>query len=482
MQENEQSLKSKTINSLIWKFAERCGAQIVSFIVSIVLARVLAPHDYGLIAIVTIFITISQVFVDSGLGNALIQKKEAKSVDFSSVFYFNIIACLFFYLLLFFSAPLLAQFYKNESLVSIFRVLGLTIIISAVKNVQQAYVSRNMIFKRFFFATLGGTILAAIVGIAMACYGFGVWALVAQQLVNVTVDTLILWITVRWRPTKEFSLSHLKELFSYGWKLLVSSLINNIYGNIRQLIIGILYSSADLAYYNRGSSFPSMIVTNINSSIDSVLLPAMSGQQDNVKNVKNMTRRSIKISSYIMWPLMIGLAVIARPLISLLLTDKWLPAVPYLQIYCVVLAFEPIHTANLNAIKAMGRSDIFLKLERIKKSIGLVILIIAMQFGVLAIAQSLLVYSIIAQILNSSPNKKLLGYSYIEQLKDIFPSVLLACLMGCVIYPLKYLGINQFVIMILQIIIGAIVYVLSSYLSKIDSFSYIVEIIKKFKK
>ncbi|MFQ9516389.1 MAG: lipopolysaccharide biosynthesis protein [Eubacterium sp.] len=479
MNNDNQDIKSKTVSGLIWRFAERCGAQGVSFIVSVVLARLLAPSDYGMIAMITVFISISQVFVDAGLGNALIQKKDADDVDFSSVFYFNIVVCILIYGVLFVASPAIADFYNTPDLTPVVRVLGLTIVISSLKNVQQAYVSKKMLFKRFFFSTLGGTVIAAVAGIVMAYMGFGVWALVVQNLVNLTIDTLILWVTVKWRPTLVFSLTRLKGLISYGWKLLVSALVDTVYNNIRQLVIGKIYSSADLAYYNKGKQFPNLVVTNINTSIDSVLLPALSEEQTNRQRVKQMTRRAIEISSYIMWPLMVGLAVVAEPLTRLLLTEKWLPSVPYLRIFCFTYVLQPIQTANLNAIKAMGRSDLFLKLEIIKKCIGLIILMIAMQFGVLAIAMSLLLYTVFASILNASPNKKLLNYSYLEQIRDILPSIFLSCIMGGIIYPISLLNCNYIIVMILQILAGAAIYGAGSVLFKMDSFYYILDTAKQ---
>lgn len=480
MNNDNKDIKTATMTGMLWRFAERCGAQGVSFIVSIVLARLLLPHDYGLIAMVMVFITISNVFVDSGMGSALIQKKDADKIDFSSVFYFNIVLCLFIYAILFALSPAIANFYESPELIPVIRVLGLTIVISSLKNVQHAYVSKNMLFKRFFFATLGGTIIAAIAGITMAYLGFGVWALVAQQLINTAIDTIILWVTVKWRPVPAFSIKRLKGLFSYGWKLLASSLINTVYNDIRQLIIGKMYSSEDLAYYNRGKNIPYMVVDNINSSIDSVLLPVMSGVQDQAEWVKAMTRRAIKTSSYIMWPMMMGLAVVAEPLTRLLLTDKWIPSVPYFQIFCIIYAFQPIHTANLNAIKAMGRSDLFLKLEVIKKIIGLVILLIAMRLGVFAIAASLLVYDVIAQMLNSSPNKKLLNYSYTEQLKDILPHIGLSLLMAIIVYPISFIGWNDIITLCAQVLIGSSVYIGGSVLFKMDSFQYVLDMVRKF--
>lgn len=476
------NLKKNTVSGFFWRFAERCGAQLVSFVVSIVLARLLSPDDYGVIALVTVFITLSQVFIDSGMGNALIQKKNSDDLDFSSVFFFNIFICSILYILLFIGAPFIAAVYSNEQLTAIIRVLGIVVIVSALKNVQQAYVSKHMMFKKFFFATLGGTLIAAIIGIIMAYQGFGVWALVAQQIVNVTIDTIVLWCTVNWKPQMQFSFERIKDLYSYGWKLLVSSIINTLYDNLRQLIIGKLYSSADLAYYNRGKQFPNLAVNNINASIDSVLLPALAMEQDNKQNVKNMTRRAIKTSSYFMWPIMVGMAVTAEPIVRILLTEKWISAVPYLRIFCVVSAFQPIQTSNLNAIKAVGRSDLFLKLEVIKKSIGLCILFVVLRKGVMAIALSLLVYTLVAQIINSFPNKKLLNYSYAEQMKDILPYICLSLIMGLVVYPVSFLRLAPILILLIQVVLGVIIYWGSSKIFRIDMYVYIEDTIVQYLK
>lgn len=478
----ENELKKKTVSSLLWRFLERCGAQGVTFLVTIVLARLLAPEVYGLMALVTVFTSILQVFVDSGMGNALIQKKDADELDFSSVFFFNMVMCIALYLLLFFCASLIANFYHNPGLTPVIRVLGITLLIAGGKNVQQAYVSRKLQFKRFFFATLGGTIGAAVIGIAMAYMGFGIWALVAQNIFNAMIDTVILWLTVRWRPKLQFSFTRLRALLRYGWKLLVSALLHTFYINLRTLIIGKLYTSADLAYYEKGQSFPTLIVSNINASIDSVLLPTMSDVQDSRENVKAITRRAIVTSSYLMWPMMVGLAVVAKPLVVLLLTKKWLEAVPFLQITCFALGLEPLQTANLNAIKAMGRSDIFLKLEIVKKTISIAILLLSMRFGVKAIAVSGLAYSVIATMFNAAPNKKLLGYSYFEQLKDILLPFALSLLMGVTVYPIALLSIPMSLTLLVQVVAGAIFYVGVSVILKMEPFYYIINTIRQFKR
>ena len=473
---------TNVITNFFWRFLERCGAQGVTFIVSIVLARLLDPTVYGTVALVTIFTTIMQVFVDSGMGNALIQKKDADDLDFSSVFYFNMAMCSVLYLIMFFAAPFIASFYRMPELTAIVRVLSFVVVISGVKNVQQAYVSRHLMFKRFFFSTLGGTIGAAVIGIAMAYLGFGVWALVAQMLFNAAVDTTILWITVKWRPKKMFSFQRLKSLFSYGWKLLASSLIDTVYNDLRQLIIGKKYSSGDLAYYNQGKKFPQLIVTNINTSIDSVLLPTMSKAQDDMAAVRSMTRRAIKTSTFLMMPAMIGLAVCAEPLVQLILTEKWLPCVLFLRIFCITYAFYPIHTANLNAIKAMGRSDLFLKLEIIKKTVGIIAILIPMWISVQAMAYSFLVTTILNQIINSWPNKKLLNYSYLEQVKDMMPQILLSLGMGAAIYAVSFLHLSASLTLLIQIPLGVLVYWSGSKIFHVESYTYIIEMVKNFKK
>ena len=474
--------KKSVIGNFIWRFAERCGAQLVTFIVSIVLARILDPKDYGTIALVTVFTTILQVFVDSGLGTALIQKKNADDLDFSSVFYFNFIVCIILYVGMFIAAPYIALFYKDTTLTPVIRVISLTIVISGVKGIQQAYVSKNMLFKRFFFSTIGGTIFSAVLGIAMAYMGYGVWALVAQQLSNTAIDTLILWLTVKWRPKKMFSYERLKGLFSFGWKLLISSLLDTAYNNLRNLIIGKLYSSSDLAFYNQGEKFPKVIVMNINASIDSVLLPTMSIEQDNPERIKQMTRRAIKTSTYVMAPLMMGLAFCAEPIVRLVLTDKWIFCIPFLRIFCITYMFWPVHTANLNAINAMCRSVWFLLFEIIKKIVGLAILLSTMWFGVMAMAYSLLLSSVLSQIINSWPNRKLLKYGYLEQVRDFAPGILLAVLMGICVHFVEYMTLPMIVTLVIQIVLGPIIYIVGSAILKLEEFQYLLEMIKSIMK
>ena len=471
--------KNIVISSLIWKLLERFGTQGIQFVVQIVLARLLLPKQYGIIAIVTVFISLARTFVQSGLNTALIQKKNADEIDFSSVFYISLIVAAIFYLIIYFLAPFIASFYMQPQLVQVLRVLSITLFIGAFNSIQNAFVARNMLFKRLFISSLVSVIVSGAVGITAAYNGWGVWALVAQQLTNQLTVCIILWYTVKWRPQLLFSLRKVKVLFLFGWKLLGSSLLNTLYLELRTLIIGRIFSSNVLGIYNRGEQFPKVIVLNINGSIQSVMLPTLSAYQDDRKIVKAMMRRAIKTSSFLIFPMMIGMAVIAEPLVKIVLTDKWLPAVPFLQIFCISYSLMPIHTANLQAINAMGRSDIFLRLEIIKKVIGLIILGISLPFGVYAIALGQVFNGIISTFINAHPNKQLLDYSYMEQWVDISSSLLIAIAMGAIVYSLNYFGLEAWKLLILQVCVGVGVYFLLAKTFKIESINYLVTTLKQ---
>lgn len=473
-----QDYSKKAGSNFIWRFLERCGAQGVTLIVSIVLARKLDPEQFGVITLITVFTSILSVFIDSGLGSSLIQKKDSDIYDFSTVFWFNIISCTVLYFLLFFAAPYIALFYENPELTPYVRVLGITVLISGVKNIQQSYVSKHLLFRKFFVATLAGTILAGVVGIVMAYYGFGVWALVAQHLVNLFVDTVILWIVVRFRPAFYFSWSRFKKLFGFGWKLLVSSLLDTVYTELRTLIIGKKYSSADMAYYKKGDQFPQILVTNVNTAINSTIFPLMSQRQDDVQAVKSITKRVIKVSTFVLVPCAVGLAACSRNIIGLVLTDKWLPAVPYMMIFCLTYGMYPLATANLNAIKALGRSDYFLILETVKKVIGLTAILISMWFGVFWIAVSCIVTSLFSFIVNAWPNRKLIHYPIFEQIRDFGPAWLLSAAMGACVYAVNFFGFSYAVTLAIQIPLGVIIYVAGAMLFRFESFRFCVDFVK----
>lgn len=477
-----QNSTNNVISNFIWRAMERFGAQGITFVVSLILARLLDPDVYGVLALVTVFTVLLEVFQDAGLGNALIQKQNADDLDFSTIFYFNVAFSLVLYLLLFAAAPIIAAFYRMSELTELIRVMGLVVIISGVKNIQVAYVSRNMLFKKFFFSTLGGTLGAAVVGIAMAYYGFGVWALIAQILFNNLVDTVILWITVSWRPKWMFSWERFRGLFSYGSKLLAASLLATLYNNLRHLVIGKMYTTESLAFYNQGEKLPSFLVNNINTAIDSVLLPVLATEQTDVPRVRELTRRAIQVSSYVMWPVMMGFSACAEPLVRLVLTDKWLPCVPFLRICCITFAFYPIHTANLNAIKALGYSGTLLKLEIMKKAAGFLVLLGTMWYGPYVMALSGLATSLISQIINSWPNRKLLNYSYWQQLMDILPSAALAVAMFAAVYAVSWLHLPDIVSLLIQIPLGVVIYVAGSYVFRIEPFGYMLGMLTDFVK
>lgn len=474
--------KRTVMSSLIWKILERGGTQGIQFVLSIVLARLVSPDNYGLIALVSIFIQISSVFVTSGLGTALVQQKDADDVSFSSVFFLGLFIACCCYVLLFFVAPYIASFYEADSLIPIIRVLGISLFFGAVNNVQGSFVSKHMQFKRFFFSSIGSVAGSGIIGIVLAYKGFGVWALVWQQLSSGFFSCIILWFTVRWRPRLVFSWTKVKSLFDFGWKLLCSALLDTFFNNIYGLIIGRIYSPAQLGIYNKGRNFPSIIATNLDGSIQGVMLPTLSAYNDSVADVKRIARRSISVSAYILMPCMFGLAAIAEPLIEVLLTEKWRGCVPFLQLACISYALWPIHTANLTAINALGRSDIFLKLEIIKKTVTILNLLITVPLGIYAMAIGQVVSGFLSTFINAYPNKKLMGYSYIEQWKDLFPGFIVSILMGCIVFPLQFLPIPVIVCLVLQILTGIVVYVMFSKLFKIESFAYLLSTIKGFKR
>lgn len=479
---DKNSLRDQVFSGMIWKFAERISAQLVSFIVSVVLARILLPEAYGIVALVMVFINIANVFVTSGFSNALVQKKNADETDFSTIFYCSFAVSIVLYIGLFFAAPLIARFYQTEELTAVLRVFSLKIVLSSYSSVQHAYVSKHMIFKKFFFATFFGTVLSGVVGIIMALKGFGVWALVAQYLVNSTVDAIVLSITVKWRPRLLFSWNAAKGLMGYGWKVLCASLIGTLYGNLRSLIIGKYYTKDDLAYYNRGKNFPDLIMNNVVSTITSVLFPAMSNAGDK-DGIRRMTKKSVRMTSYIVFPMMAGMALVARPFVLVLLTEKWSEAIVYLQLVCLYNACHTITQTNLQAINALGRSDVVLKLEFIKKPVGILMLIVAVPYGVFAVALTLPLSAIFTMIVNMQPNRKLLSYGFLEQLKDLLPSLLLTGGMSVAVYFVGLLPIHNLLLLFLQICVGGGVYVLLSVVFKNDSFfylwNYMVSFLKK---
>ncbi len=470
----------KAAASFLFKLTESVGTQGISFVVSVILARLLDPSDYGVLTMLTVFIAVSQVFVQSGLNTALIQKKDVDETDLSSVFYVSLLIAAALYTLLFFLAPAIGAFFGMDALSLVLRVLALVLLPGALVSVQNAVIARQMAFRRLMAASLLSTALSGAVGIGMAAAGLGYWALVGQQLTNQLALALVLLRMVKWRPRALFSWARVRVLIRFGWKLLASSLLETGYNNLRTAVIGKQYAQETLGFYNRGKQFPELVMNAVNGSIQSVMLPVLSDEQDDMLRMKQMMRRSVMVSSFLVLPMMAGLAAVAEPLIRLLLTDKWLPCVPFLQICCIDFAFYPIHTANLQAINAMGRSDVFLRLELIKKSYGLAILAASVLLfdSVYAIAWGAVVSTLLAAVVNASPNRRLLGYGYLEQMRDVLPAMGLSLIMFLTVSALGRLPLAPFPLLVCQTAAGVVIYGALSLLLRLESMRYLTDMLR----
>ena len=467
MTQSAQQVKSKIAPSLLWKILELGGTQGIQFIVSVILARILSPDEFGTIALITIFITIANTFVQSGFATALIQKKDVQDDDYSSVMWVSLACAVVMYFILYFSAPLISGYYAIPILVSLIRVTGIILFPGALVSIQTSYVARNMQFRKLFIGSLAAVILSGTAAIILAVNGAGVWALSIQQIIYYFAMMLVMLFLISWKPKFIIAMNRVKEFFSFGWKILVAGLIDTIWTNVYGLIIGKKYSTAELGGYNRGDQFPKLIATNLGAALQSVMLPVYSTIQDDKEDLKNMLRSTIRYSSFILMPMMAGLIGVAKPLVSVLLTDKWLFCVPYLQILAAGYTLYPIHTANLQAINAQGRSDLFLKLEIIKKISGIIFLFIGLQFGILIMLALKTLNELVCAVINSQPNKKLLGYGFIEQLTDILPTIICSVIMLGAVRAVASTGLDGIVLLIVQIIAGIAVYIgLSSIVNK----------------
>lgn len=469
--------------ALLWKLLERFGVQGVQFILQIILARLLTPEHYGVLAIMIIFTTLANVFIQYGFNTALIQNKDVTEEDYSSVLWVSLGVAGLLYGIIFFCAPAIGRFYEMPELVKPFRVLALMLFPGALNSVQIAKVSREMDFKKVFYSNVGAIVVSGVVGIVIAKLGGGLWALVAQTMLNIFVATVVMQFTSKLKIYFKVSLARIKVLFAYGWKLLVSGLIDTLYQDLQSLVVGKKYNSATLGFFNRGKQFPQFLMNSINGAVQSVMLPAMAEKQDAKEQLKELTRRSITVSAYVVFPMMAGLAGIAEPLVRLLLTDEWLPCVPYLQIYCVSFAFYPVHSCNLQAINAIGRSDMFLKLEIIKKSYGLIALIIAVFCfnSPMAIAMTAIITGFLSFFVNAAPNKKLINYSYAEQMRDLVPSFLSAVIMCAAVLAVGLLKLNTIVTLLIQVVVGVGIYLTLSAVFKLKPFLIILNMLMMIK-
>lgn len=469
----QENMKKKVLSGLFWKVMENGGTQGIQFLVSVLLARMLTPAESGEVMLIMIFITIGNVFVQSGFNTSLIQKYEVDEADYSSAFYISAAIAVILYVILFISAPSIASFYGQPVFCPVLRVLSLTLFFGAVTSVQSAAVARNMEFRKMCLASLSAAFGSGVIGVFMAARGLGLWALVMQQFFYSFFLMVVLTFLVKWRPRLLFSVKKAGELFSYGWKILCSGLIDTVFSNIYGLVIGKLYNSDMMGQYSRGNQFPSLIANNLGAAIQSVMLPAFSACQNERERLKSMVRRSIVTSSYLVFPMMAGLIAVAEPMVKLLLTDQYLPCVPLLRLLCVAYATWPLHVANLQAINAMGRSEIFLKLEIAKKGVSVIALLISIPFGITAMVALRAVTDFICTFINAYPNKKLLNYSFSQQWRDVFPSLLLSAVMCVIVYGVQYVIEGTLLTLTVQILVGVLVYVRLSWLFRLESFLYL---------
>ena len=475
------SSKQKVAGGLFWSYGERIMAQLVSLIVSIVLARLLDPENYGVISIVMIFITLCDAIVTGGFGNSIVQKKDADELDVNTMLICSVATSFFLYVILFLAAPFIADFYQMEIIRPILRVLGLRLLISGVNSIQRAWIQKRMLFKRFFISTSFGTIISAVVGISMAYMGAGAWALVGQYLTNSFIDTVVLFITNDWRPKLQFSFDRAKQMLSYGWKVLLTTVVYTVEGDLRSLIVGKQFGSADLAYYDQGKKFPNLLVSNINTSISNVMFPVLSKNQDNRERMKAICRRSIKTSTYLLAPLLLGLIAVSNEFVRVILSDKWLPCVPFLQILTLVYLVRPLTTTDQQAIMSTGRSDLTLRIMiavNVTDVILLLIEVFAMK-SVIMIAVGALLTEVVSMALFMKYVKKCIGYTYLEQLSDIAPSLLLAISMGVIVYLVGKINVNVIIVLFLQVVVGAGYYLAMSCILHFEPFIYLVKMLKE---
>lgn len=458
------SLKQKTTKGLFWSSVERFSNQGVSFIFSIILARILAPSDFGIVAMIGIFFAVAQSFVDSGFSNALVRKTDRREEDLSTCFYFNIGVGIVAYIVLFLIAPFIADFYNQPILSPIIRITGFGVVLNSLCVVQQALFTIKIDFKSQAKVTLSATIISGIVGVVLAYQGYGVWALVWQGIVMSLVRMGLLWLMSKWRPKAGFSKDSFHYLFGYGSKLLASGLLDTIYNNIYPIVIGKFYSPAQLGNYSRALSFAQLPSSNITSILQRVTFPVLSTIQDDLPRLQTNYRRLLKLSAFIVFPLMMGLAAVAFPLIRIVLTPKWEGCSFYLQIICFALMWYPIHAINLNLLQVKGRSDLFLRLEIIKKIVGVCIMCITIPLGITAMCIGMVASSFIALFINTFYTGKFIDIQYLKQMRDLLPIFVNSLLTGGLIFiSIQFITNDVFKLMV-GVIIGVLYYILSSYI------------------
>ena len=475
-----QSLKQQTATGLKWSAIERIVNQVVNFVVALIMARLLTPADFGLVGMVAIFIAISQAFVDSGFSQALIRKQDRTEEDNSTAFFFNLFVAILFYLILFFTAPLIADFYNEPILTPITRVIGLSIIINSLCLVQRALYTINVDFKTQSKASVTASFVSGGIGIGMAFAGCNVWAVVGQQLSNLFINTVLFWFFSSWRPRKFFVWDSFKSLFGFGSKLLVAGLVNVIWNNIYNLVIGKTFTATDLGYWAKSKQFSDLPANGTTEIIQRVAFPILCKIQGEEERLQNVYRQFIRLSAFIVFPLLVGLAAVSRSFIIVLLGEQWEFVADLLMIICFSKMWTPLQAINLNPLQVAGRSDLFLRLEIIKDIIGLIILIATVKFGLLVMAIGIVISSILSLVLNSYYSKSLVGVSLWRQLRDVTPTLLLSLMMFCLVMTFNYFVQNIYVELVGGVCIGVVFYAGIAYLLKFPELKEVVLVAKKY--
>lgn len=473
-----EALGEKIASSMVWRLFERGGMQIIQFVIQIVLARLLSPNDYGILAIITVFISFSTTLINNGLGNAIIQKQDATELEFNTVFFIQLgIACVC-YGVIFFLSPFIATCYEYDNLTIYLKVMGLILFIEALSSIQLTSLRKNMAFKKSFFANVAGVLVQGISGILFAVLGFGVWSLILSQILMKTVILVVLLIMVRWRPKLMFSFASFKRLFSYSWKLAVAWMIGTLHQQFYSLVIGKCFSTEVLGYYSRGQNLPQTMTTTVNETISSVMFAALSKIQNDIQKFKSYTRMMMRLTAFMVWPIMAGIAGISENFVYVILSEKWAACIPMMQLFCISFGINILSTTNMQAFNAMGRSDVFMKLEVIKRSISLILLIIAAQYSIYLVILVLAVMGIFSLIYNTFPNYQLVGYTIIEQLADILPSLIISLIMFGGVILVNNLELSRIILLVMQIIVGVVIYTILSLIFNRECANKVLKIIR----
>lgn len=471
-------LKHQTVKGVYWSSVERFSAQGIQFILGLILARILSPSEYGIIGMLSIFIAVAQSFIDSGFSNALIRKNDRTETDFSTVFYFNIVTGIVAYLILYFLAPVIANFYNTPILSKLTKVVAINVFINSLSIVQRAKLTIDVDFKTQAKATSIAVLISGLIGIYLAYKGFGVWSLALQSVSRNFINVFLLWIFSRWKPSPIFSWASFKNMFEYGYKLLLSGLIDTLYKNIHSLVIGKVFSARDLGNYSRAQQFANLPSSNIMGVIGRVSFPILSKIQDDNELLRNVYRKYLKLTAFIVFPLMMVMAALARPMIIFILTEKWEASVILLQLLCFTMMWYPIHAINLNLIQVKGRSDWFLKLEIIKKIIGVCILIVTVPLGLIPMVVGGIVTSIICLVVNTHYTGILLNLNLWKQLNDLIPTFIISLVMGIVVWGSVYYVPFNGVKLIIGLIVGVLFYLIMARMFKMNELNDLLSLIK----